>query len=275
MLTPDEYVSREEDVEGVKTTSYLTLYNYFQLRCIEEEEILGEKIDLTSLSFALKSMPKLSELVISFEDYESEDWIKSYQISMLTRGIDSLEHHLETVTDAIKAATNSGLSLKTAWLSCRLDGPWFLDALTDLVDIDGFQDLMEGLIGNVEILGLEGTEVWSVILPDEMPPLRQLHLRNVGSCLCCIGRMINNSNIGSIRLQNVCATIDGKIKPISKGLISSELSLPASSVQETTHHCPNPDCMNKDLTVMLDKRARADSDSDSDEGWSREPSLEL
>ncbi|RJE20455.1 hypothetical protein PHISCL_07216 [Aspergillus sclerotialis] len=279
VLTPDEYVAREEsaEAEGLETSSYLTLYNYYHLRCIEEGEIITSETDLTTLSVALGVMPKLSELVISFEDDEmGEDWIKGYQNSMLTRGVDSLEHHLRTVTKAIHSAKNSGLSLKTAWLSCRLKDPWMLDALTDLVDTDGFKDLMEILIRNVETLGLEGTEVWSIILPDEMPPLRQLHLRRLGSCFCCIERLIDNGEIGSLRLQNVRAIMNGKLVTISPGLISERLRVPTSSVLETSNHCCNPNCIGnelKDFTVLLDKREPKESDSDEEEH--RDASIEL
>lgn len=279
MLTPDEYVSHEEnaEAEGLETTSYLTLYNYYHLRCIEEGDIITSETDLTTLSVALGVMPKLSELVISFQDDEtSEDWMKCYQNSMLTRGVESLEHHLITVTKAIRVAKKSGLSLKTAWLSCRLESPWLLDALPDLADTDSFKDLMENLVRNVEVLGLDGTEAWSIILPDEMPPLRQLHLRQMDSCFCCIERIIDNSKIGSLRLQNVQAIMNGELISITPELVSGRLRVPTSSVRATSDHCSNPHCIRNDLTVMLDKREPKDSDSDldSDEEY-REMSIEL
>lgn len=260
IVEPDLYVAHEEtaDAEGLQTSSYMALYKYYVSECVAQEQIISSKTDSNTLASGIAALPKLSELAIWFENCDKkEDWLGAFRLPGFTQGPQSYTHHLRTVTKAIHAAEVAGnsLCLRTAWLVCTTPTPWMDTDLYEDEDFDVIRDLVGDFLEHVQVLGLRHNMLLLMMLPTEVPSLRQLHIREMAPCLGCVGKILDrNANINSIRLQGVGSRKKRKVLPITQSLICNKLGVPRSSVSKTDDHCPSPNCIRKDWTVMLDQR---------------------
>ena len=257
VITPDLYVRREEEAEsyGLKTSSYMAIYNYYNRKCCEQQEILEERTDLVTLSAARAAFPKLTELAIWFHNGDDEEnWLDAYAINGFTQGVQTYVDHLITINTAVQAASKSaGLRLKTLWMFCCVPVGWMNTRYYDDDDFDSMRDDVEDMLQHVEFLGLGYNMLLLMMLPAEMPSVRQLHIRDMAPCLGCIGRVLdNNANITRVRFQNLGARAQGKLMSVSPSLISSKLRVPQSSVVRTDDHGSRS--TRKDWTVLLDQR---------------------
>lgn len=257
VITPDLYVTLDEEAvaKGLKTSSYMTIYKHYYQKCCEQQEILENKTDLTTLSAALAAIPKLTELSIWFHNGDDEeDWLDAYRINGFTQGVQTYVDHLITINSAVQAASRfASLRLKTLWMGCCVPVLWMNTRYYDDDDFDSMRDQVEDMLEHVEVLGLGYNMFLLMMLPAEMPSVRQLHIRDMAPCLGCIGRLLdNNANITRVRFQDLGARRQGKVIPVSPVLISSKLRVPQSSVIRTDDH--GSSSSRKDWTVLLDQR---------------------
>jgi hypothetical protein len=105
----------EEYPEG-RCPPYMTIYHAGHSICKEQCEIVGNGVDLTVLSSALKALPRLREVAVHFQLTPDEHYsleLYSYFLGLMSTSEKSYEHHFRVVSNAIQSARQSSISIDT------------------------------------------------------------------------------------------------------------------------------------------------------------------
>jgi hypothetical protein len=95
---------------------YLLVYDTFKCICQEQHTIVESCEDSISLSNAFTKLPRLSELCLDFcPTLKKDDWVASYMDQTLSER--TIRHHLQVVSDALKAGRDCGIFIRTIHLS--------------------------------------------------------------------------------------------------------------------------------------------------------------
>jgi hypothetical protein len=115
LYTPPEFAQDRRDLyrqRGGSELSYPFIFSYFRLRCEEQQTILQQGRDTSTLATSLPCFLNLHTLRISFVD-GIEDRFEWLANRMLLDGHSLYPNHLERLLTAITVAADSGLSLRS------------------------------------------------------------------------------------------------------------------------------------------------------------------
>ena len=102
---------------------YWLVYRTFKEICQEQHAIVESCEDSTMLSKAFKELPRLNELRLNFcQTLIQDEWVSIYMDRTVTEN--SVRHHFQVISTALKARRDSGGFIKTIHLS-DLEMPCF------------------------------------------------------------------------------------------------------------------------------------------------------
>lgn len=107
---------------------YMLLYTTFKRICEEQHSILDKAEDTFYLSAAFTRLPNLTELCLNFcQSPPNEQWLGAYMDRTMKE--QTFTHHLQVVTNALKAGRQCGICISTIHLS-GLDLPYYCSVQT-------------------------------------------------------------------------------------------------------------------------------------------------
>lgn len=124
MRDHDKGTSSELEVK----VPYMLLYETFKRICEEQLDILDKQEDLFQLSAAFTRLPELTELCLLFcQSPSNEQWIGAYMDRTIEE--QTLTHHLQVASNALKAGRQWGRCISTIHLS-GLELPYYCSLQT-------------------------------------------------------------------------------------------------------------------------------------------------
>lgn len=97
---------------------YMVIYDRLRKICEEQRSIVDSDFDLTALSSALQNLPKIKELKLEFcQPVEKNDWLAPYLDLDMTMPERSYGHHLQVISNAVRIANYTSVSVRTICLS--------------------------------------------------------------------------------------------------------------------------------------------------------------
>lgn len=114
----NEIWKKDTDIDNLSENPvpYLLVFDTFKSICQEQLTIVENCEDLTSLSNAFKNLPQLRELGLIFcPTLKINGWIESYMDQTLSDT--TVRHHLQVVSNALKAGKDCGILIHTIHVS--------------------------------------------------------------------------------------------------------------------------------------------------------------
>lgn len=121
VLNPDDYIEIAKKETNFNHLSevhvpYLLVYDTFKCICQEQHTIMESCEDSNSLSNAFRRLPQLKELCLDFcPTLKKDDWVASYMDQTISER--TIRHHLQVISDALKAGRDCGISVRSIHLS--------------------------------------------------------------------------------------------------------------------------------------------------------------
>lgn len=114
----NEIWKKDTDVDNLSEdpVPYLLVFDTFKSICQEQLTIVENYEDLTSLSNAFKNLPQLREVGLIFcPTLKINDWIESFMDQTVSDT--TVRHHLQVVSNALKAGKDCGIFIHTIHVS--------------------------------------------------------------------------------------------------------------------------------------------------------------